>query len=122
MDTDEGKKIEIYYDGTCRVCNVFAESIVDSKEKDKFTTKDLTKGNLPEGVSFEEAWRDMYVVEEGGVMYKGADAWLRVLEEYPRWRWFAKIGRLPGILQCVRCGYRVFATNRHRIPGMTIKS
>lgn len=118
----ENKKIDIYYDGTCRVCNAFAGSVANSEEKDKFTPKDLTKGNLPTGVTFEQAWRDMYVVEEGGVMYKGADAWLRVLEEYPRWRWLAKIGRLPGIYQCIKLGYRLFATNRHRIPGMTIKS
>ena len=117
----ESKKIEIYYDGTCRVCNTFADTVSASAEKEKFEPKDLTKGNVPKGVSFEEVWRDMYVVEENGTLYKGADGWLRVLDEYPRWRWFAKLGRMPIFLQCIRLGYRIFASNRHRIPGMTVK-
>lgn len=116
------KKIDIYYDGTCRVCNAFADSVADSEEKDKFTPKDLTKGNLPQGVTFDEAWRDMYVVEKDGKMFKGADAWLRVLEEYSRWRWLSRIGKLPVIHGCMEIGYRLFASNRHKIPGMTIKS
>ncbi len=97
------------------MCNAFADSVDESSQKEKFVRQDITKGKLPPGVTFNQVWREMYVVEENGTMYAGGDAMLRVMEEYPGWRWLAWIGKLPGIRQCVRVGYRLIANNRHRI-------
>lgn len=110
------KKIEIYYDGSCPMCTAFADGVSKSEEGGKFEQKDITKGALPQGATFNQVWKEMYVVDASGREYVGGNAWLRVLEEYPHLRWLARLGRLPFINQCVRIGYRIVAKYRHWIP------
>ena len=113
--TDSGKKLDVYYDGSCPMCTVFADTVTDSSQGEKFEKKDVAKGALPEGATFEQVWKEMYVVEDG-TQYRGADAVLRVMREYPRWRWLAFIGSLPVFNQIAHLIYRIVAANRHRIP------
>ncbi len=111
----EKPKIEVYYDGTCPMCSVFAETLQDSSQGQKFANQDVTEGKLPEGASFDDVWKEMYVIENG-TQYRGADAVLRIMREYPLWRPVAWLGSLPGINWCAHCVYKVVAANRHRIP------
>jgi predicted DCC family thiol-disulfide oxidoreductase YuxK len=108
-------KIEVYYDGTCPMCTAFVGAVEESAQGEKFAKEDVTKGNLPTGATFDDVWKEMYVVEDG-VQYRGADAVLRIMREYPVWRPLAWIGSLPGFNWCAHCIYRVVAANRHRIP------
>ena len=107
--------IEVYYDGTCPMCSVFADTLEGSSQGGRFEKQDVTQGKLPEGASFDDVWKEMYVVEEGK-QYKGADAVLRIMREYPQWRWLAWLGEKPGFNWCAHCVYRLVAANRHRIP------
>ena len=107
------KKIDIYYDGSCPMCSVFADTVVNSPLGEKFAKQDVTQGTLPEGATFDEVWKEMYVVENGK-QYKGADAVLRVMEEYPLGRPIAFLGTLPILNQLAHLLYRIVAANRHR--------
>ena len=111
----DNKKIDIFYDGSCPMCSVFADTVADSSKGQAFANQDITKGKLPEGATFQQVWREMYVIEDGK-QYKGADAIFRVLAQYPRWRWFAAFGMLPVINPIAHLVYRIVAANRHRIP------
>lgn len=108
-------KIEVYYDGTCPMCSVFAETLEGSSLGERFEKEDVTRGKLPQGATFDDVWKEMYVVEDG-VQYRGADAVLRIMREYPQWRLLAWLGSLPGLNWCAHCLYRIVAENRHRIP------
>lgn len=110
------KKIEIYYDGSCPMCNAFVDTVDESAHAEMFQRQDVTKGRLPAGATFEQVWNEMYVVESDGKTYVGGDAVLRVMDEYWYWKPFVWIGRIPGINYLVRMTYRFVARNRHRIP------
>ena len=111
--------MQVYYDGSCPMCTVFADS-VDTTQSDMFETRDVTQGNLPDGASFQDVWKEMYVVEDGK-QYRGADAVLRVLSEKRGWKWLAWLGSLPGINSIAHGVYRVVAANRHRIPWKKVR-
>ena len=112
----EDKKISIYYDGSCPMCTVFADTTASSSQGEKFERNDVTKGALPAGATFEQVWDKMYVVDSNGVQYKGADAVLRIMQEYPLWRPLAFLGRLPIFNSIAHGIYYVVSKNRHRIP------
>lgn len=107
--------MEVYYDGSCPMCTVFAETVSDSSQREKFEAQDITHGALPEGATAQDVWKEMYVVEDGK-QYKGADAVLRIMSEYSKWHWLAWIGKLPVFNQLAHIIYRIVAANRHRIP------
>lgn len=108
------KKIEIYYDGSCRICTAGVEKVMHSSHGRSFEHKDVSSGALPEGISKEATMKEMHVIDGSGTLYKGAAGALRILEEYPRWRWLARVGRLPLIYPFVSLGYKIVAANRHR--------
>lgn len=111
------KKVEIYYDGVCNLCAGLADTIDLSDRKDSFELKDISKGHLPQDVDFSEAMHDVHVVDETGAVYQGADAVLKVLEHYPRLKWLAAIGWLPGFHGIAKLTYRVVEETRYWIFG-----
>lgn len=110
----KGKSV-VYYDGSCPMCVAFVGTVDQSSKKDKFILKDITKETaLPEGLTREAVWKEMHVVVDGKV-YKNASSILKILEEYPLWRPFVWIGRLPIIRSILPIGYNFIARHRHAI-------
>lgn len=109
-------KIHIYYDGVCNLCSSSIGRVASSSKGGLFQATDVTKGTLPKGVDMESAMRDMHV-EADGTLYRGADAVLRIMREYPLLRPFAALGSLPGIHLVARGAYRLLANSRYRIFG-----
>lgn len=103
---------EVYYDGSCPMCTAFAENIEGSSKKDAFVMKDITKDALPEGFVRDRVEREIHVVAPDGRVRTNADAVLEILSTYPRWRFIARIGRLPVISGALRIAYDFVA--RHR--------
>src|SRR3989344_4806837 len=111
------QKKTIYYDGSCPMCTVIIGKVDDSLQKGKFNPKDITKESLPQNFTKEQVEKEIHVVDSDGKVYKNAEAILKILEEYPRWKFLAKIGRLPVIKQLLPIGYKFIAANRHFIFG-----
>jgi predicted DCC family thiol-disulfide oxidoreductase YuxK len=108
------KKIEIYYDGTCRICTAGVESVASSSRGNSFEKRNIHEVFLPRGISSSEASREIHVVDEKGEVHKGAAGALRILEEYSRWRWLVRLAKLPFVYPFVSLGYKLVAANRHR--------
>lgn len=117
MEEQSKPKISIYYDGSCNLCSGLTDRIDLSEHGSAFTLTDISKGRLPVGVSKEEAMHDVHVVDQNGRMYRGVDAVLRILEEYPRLRWLAVIGSFPGFRQLFMFMYRIVERTRYSIFG-----
>ncbi|HTE48582.1 MAG TPA: DUF393 domain-containing protein [Candidatus Paceibacterota bacterium] len=111
------QKKTIYYDGSCPMCTVIIGKVDDSAQKEKFDTKDITGESLPQNFIKEQVEKEIHVIDSDGKVYKNAEAILKILEEYPRWRFVAKIGRLPIIKQLLSIGYKFIASNRHFLLG-----
>lgn len=113
------QKKTIYYDGSCPMCTAIIGKVDDSSKKEKFSPKDITKESLPQSFTKEQVEKEIHVVDSEGKVYKNVKAILKILEEYPRWKFLATIGRLPVIKQLLSIGYKFVAANRHFLFGPT---
>lgn len=112
--------MKVYYDGTCNLCIAAIGAVSRSSAGASVASVDVTKGELPPGVSLEAAMRDVHVVGTDGSVRKGAEAVLAIIERYPAWRWAALLGRLPLLRQCAQGMYRVVAGTRYWIFGRVV--
>lgn len=114
---DKQQKKTIYYDGSCSMCTAVISKVTDSVHKGKFDPKDITKESLPHNFTKAQVEKEIHVIDSDGRIYKNAEAVLKILEEYPRWKFVVKIGRLPVFKQLLPIGYAGIAANRHFIFG-----
>ncbi|MEJ0002248.1 MAG: DCC1-like thiol-disulfide oxidoreductase family protein [bacterium] len=107
----------IYYDGTCPMCTVLMDKIGSSKAGESFDMKDATSEPLPRAISKEAVERGIHVVDADGTVHKNSQAILSIMAEYPRWKFLARIGKLPVIRQALEAGYRLISLHRHFLFG-----
>lgn len=111
------QKITVFYDGMCNLCSGLMDTVESSSKGSAFVHADISKGALPQGVTQAEAMRDVHVVDEAGKVHKGADAVLKILEQYPRWRPLVWLGRLPVFNLIAAALYRIVEKTRYWIFG-----
>lgn len=111
------EKKTIYYDGSCPMCTVIIGKVDGSIQKEKFNPKDITKELLPQNFTKEQIEKEIHIIDFDGKVYKNSEAILKILEEYPTWKFFAKIGQLPVIKQLMLVGYKFIAANRYFLFG-----
>ncbi|MCT4608459.1 MAG: DUF393 domain-containing protein [Pelagimonas sp.] len=95
------------YNGDCPVCNAEMCTYADyAKQSDlPIAFDDLTQSGLEKwGVTEDEATRLLHV-EHQGKLYIGYEAMVILWEQMPRYRWLARISRIPGLFQILSWGY-----------------
>ncbi|MFN3672919.1 MAG: thiol-disulfide oxidoreductase DCC family protein [Bosea sp. (in: a-proteobacteria)] len=106
----EAPALTVYYDGACPLCRAEighyrsqpgAERIcfTDVARADESTGQDLPRG---------DAMARFHVRDAQGRLVSGAAAFVLVWSTLPRWRWAARIARLPGVTPLLELGYRLF--------------
>ena len=95
------------YNGDCPVCN--SEMAVYAAYAERASLPiafdDLNRCDLERwGVSEDAAARLLHVLHEGR-LHVGFDAFLVLWDQMPRYRWLARIGRVPGLYRLLRWGY-----------------
>ena len=111
------KKNEVYYDGSCPMCTVFADTLEKSSKSETFELVDIQKGILLAGKSLKEMSQEIYVKESDGTLHRNADAILKIIGSFQKWRWVEWIGKLPIINWSLHIGYNIVAQNRHFLFG-----
>ena len=99
------------------MCSSLVRKIAATEEGKEFHCVDSTSADLPEGMSRESVDREIHVVDASGEVSKSSDGIWKIAEVYPRLRWIARLGMLPGIRQISRVGYAVVAYYRHLVFG-----
>jgi predicted DCC family thiol-disulfide oxidoreductase YuxK len=116
MEDPTKPKLDVHYDGDCALCRAVVGTLDASSQQEIFSMNDITAGKLPEGVTYEEVMRNMYVVDEHGKHYAGIDGVIRILEAYPQRRWLASLLQTPGIHALGSFGYWLIARTRKIVP------
>lgn len=112
----------VIYNDTCPICarEVKGYKSITRKHDLAIRYHGLSEGEMDAyGLTNREAARRFHVVKDG-VLYDGVDAFALVWDEMPRFRWLARLVRVPGIHRIAELLYdhvaapALFAMHRRR--------
>jgi predicted DCC family thiol-disulfide oxidoreductase YuxK len=109
-------QITAYYDGKCPMCSGLANSLRDSSQREAFKFRDMhSERSMP--FAKDAVAKEIHVVDQDGQVYRGAQAILKIADQYPRLRPLVAIGQLPVVRPLLPIGYWVVAKNRRFLFG-----
>jgi predicted DCC family thiol-disulfide oxidoreductase YuxK len=102
----------VFYDGGCPLCS---REIAHYRQMDRghrIRWLDVTRDSAAlavYGIDQVEALAVFHVIDRDGRLVKGAEAFVTVWEELPRYRWLAGLCRFFHLLPLMEWGYARFA-------------
>lgn len=114
--------LEIFYDGSCRVCATEMESYRRRNPQQRLRFVDISADDFrPQqyGKEMADFMARLHVRDARGQFATGVDAFLLIWQAYPSgscYRLLAGLIGLPGIHLLARGGYALFARYRHLLP------
>lgn len=112
----------IFYDGSCLVC---AQEVDHYRLMDHAGLLKPVDISLPGfaagrwGISQSDFMRELHVIDRGGTVYRGVDAFVAIWQAFPEsvlLRLLTRLIRLPVVNPLARLGYRIFARFRRYLP------
>ena len=125
MESDVSKSTA-FFDGSCPLCRA---EIGYYRRRDKagalcFVDVSETGAPTPGGITQQRAMERFHVRARDGRVLSGAAAFVEVWTHLPKWRWAARAASLPGALDVLELGYRIFLPVRPfiaRVFGQVLK-
>ena len=105
----------VYYDGGCPLCRAEIASYQRTEGAEALRWVDAHASSLAElgpDLDAATALARMHVRRADGTLLQGAAAFAEIWSHLPRWRWLAKLARLPGMLPVLDQLYTVFLVIR----------
>lgn len=99
----------VYHDGSCPLCSAEI-ALYRRAAGDSVAFVDVSRADapLPEGLTPQAAMARFHVTDAAGETRSGAAAFVALWAQLPRWRWLARVARLPGLTPLLELGYRAF--------------
>lgn len=104
-------KASVYYDGGCPLCRAEIASYQKAEGGEALHWIDAQgcgPSELGAGLDRPVALARLHVRRADGTLLQGAAAFVEIWAALPRWRWLAKMARLPGLLPLLDLGYSGF--------------
>jgi demethoxyubiquinone hydroxylase (CLK1/Coq7/Cat5 family) len=101
----------VYYDGACPVCSAEIATYRRMPGAEQLRWVDAAAcgpDDLGPGLQRQDALARMHMRRADGTLVRGAAAFVEIWSALPRWRWLARMARLPGVLPLLERGYRGF--------------
>jgi predicted DCC family thiol-disulfide oxidoreductase YuxK len=108
----------VIYDGQCRICTSQVQRLArwDGSGRLAFLAIDEpeVRRRWPQ-LKFEDLMREMHLVEPGGRVHRGAEAFCYLSRRLPRLYFLAPLLNFPGTLSLWQALYRQVARRRYRL-------
>jgi ubiquinone biosynthesis monooxygenase Coq7 len=101
----------VYYDGGCPLCRAEIAAYQRAEGGAALRWVDAHgcgAAELGPGLERPAALARLHVRRADGTLLQGAAAFAEIWAALPRWRWLARLARLPGVLPLLELGYRGF--------------
>lgn len=105
----------VYYDGGCPLCRAEIAGYQRTEGADALRWVDASASEadaLGPDLHAATALARMHVRRADGTLLRGAAAFAEIWSQLPRWRWLARLARLPGALPVLDVLYTVFLAVR----------
>jgi len=124
--TDEKGRLEVFYDGDCRICRREMDHYRRIDVKGDLQLTDISVDDFDAGVygkSRDDFMARLHVRDADGVFHTGVDAFARIWEIIPGpgFSLLAAVVQLPGIHALAGVVYRLFARYRGYLPKAAVK-
>ena len=111
------KKIKVYYDGNCKVCDKEINYYRRHDTKKKFTWINIHKSkkeidNLKIGK--EDLMNSLHIKTEHGEIIKGVDAFIRIWRNFKYFKYLAVLVQIAPIKKVANFFYKMWAKNRNK--------
>ncbi len=109
--------LTVLYDGACPLCRREIALYRGACGDVPLSFADVSNEAvvLPPSLPRDAALARFHVQRADGQIVSGAQAFLALWSVLPRWRWLARIGRIPGVAWLLERAYRSFLVVR---PGL----
>lgn len=111
MERPAGERACVYYDGGCPLCRAEIASYQRTPGGESLRWVDVHSCDpalLGAGLERSAALARMHVRRADGTLIRGAAAFAEIWAAMPRWRWLARVARLPGVMPLLDLGYSAF--------------
>jgi|28_taG_2_1085356.scaffolds.fasta_scaffold00720_5 predicted DCC family thiol-disulfide oxidoreductase YuxK len=100
----------VYYDGSCPLCSVEIGHYASCAGADRLMFVDVSDPNagLGDDLTRQNALERFHVRRPDGVLLSGARGFTELWGTLPKWRWLARVARLPGVISLLELAYRGF--------------
>ena len=124
--SEKQQKLTVFFDGSCPLCRREIGEYKNLKPlngQDFVCYRDVSyvSESLPEGFTQEQLLTRFHVQGPNGELHSGAKAFLTLWSVLPGWRWFAFLGRLPGMPWLMEQSYQIFLKIRPSIQKIFIR-
>ena len=119
MDNRPAAAVMVFYDSDCPFCTRVTRLLRRLDRGHRLRLVPLREAStMADAPSQARLSAALHVRDRSGRWFAGGDACLRIADEMPGLRLLARLGRLPVAHGMVDLGYRLVATNRHRLSRL----